>query len=74
MKVYQMRGKKPLDEIEYIKQLLGDLYQGHHAYVPEHTDQDTTIVLKAASQNMGQWLQQVADILTRDGYEVEAWG
>ena len=45
MKVYQYRGKNPLKEIEHIKELLGNLWRGYHAYDPEHTDEDGTIIL-----------------------------
>jgi len=74
MKVYQAQGKKPLEEIEHLQALLGALYQGHQAYVPEHTAEDTTIVLHPRSQGMADWWQQVQAILEKDGYEVEKWG
>jgi len=51
VKVYQARGKRPLEEIEHIKALLGDLWRGYHAYDPEHPEQDATIVLRLLSRD-----------------------
>lgn len=88
MKVYPMNGKHPLREIDHIRELLGDLWRGFYPYDPEHTDQDTTIVLhllneEEKKQNTEMLLNdirpslliqrwnQVAEILKRDGYEVQ---
>lgn len=51
MKVYQYRGKRPLEEIEHIKSMLGNLWRGYHAYDPEHTDEDSTIILHLLSKD-----------------------
>jgi hypothetical protein len=51
MKIYEYRGRRPFYEIEHIKSLLGDLWRGYHPYVPEHTDQDSTIILHLLNED-----------------------
>lgn len=63
MKVYQYRGKNPLKEIMHIQQLLGSLWRGYHAYDPEHTDQDGSVILYILNNDE----QKQSDQMLRDG-------